>query len=97
MTAVGIIYTKEIDNFKPFLKIGSADKDQKDVFAFTMVRKKSTNIAIRRIYSSKSDHFLVRIILMKKNEFRFVGRSQKSGDSRFTVHENYYQKIPRLF
>ena len=50
---------KEIDDFKPFLKIGSAVKDQQDAFAFTMVRKKSTNIAIRRSYSSKSDHFLV--------------------------------------
>ena len=61
MALVGIRNIKEIDNFKPFLKIGSADKDQRDAFAFTMVRKKSTNIAIRRIYSSKSDHILVRI------------------------------------
>ena len=61
MALVGIRNIKEIDNFKPFLKIGCADKDQKDAFAFTMVRKKSTNIAIRRIYSSKSDHILVRI------------------------------------
>ena len=37
MTAVGIIYTKEIDNFKPFLKIGSAAKDPKVAFAFTKV------------------------------------------------------------
>ena len=61
MALVGIRNIKEIDNFKPFLKIGCADKDQRDAFAFTMVMKKSTNIAIRRIYSSKSDHFLVRI------------------------------------
>ena len=61
MALVGIRNIKEIDDFKPFLKIGCADKDQKDAFAFTMVRKKSTNIAIRRIYSSKSDHFLVQI------------------------------------
>ena len=73
MALVGIRNIKEIDNFKPFLKIGSVDKDQKDAFAFTMVRKKSTNIAIRRIYSSKSDHFLVRIHFMEKNEFRLRG------------------------
>ena len=69
MALVGIRNIKEIDNLKPFLKIGSADKDQKDAFAFTMVRKKSTNIAIRRIYSSKSDHFLVRKHFYEKNEF----------------------------
>ena len=49
MALVGIINIKEIDNFKPFLKIGSADKDQMDTFASTMVRRKSSNIAIRRI------------------------------------------------
>ena len=70
MALVGIRNIKEIDNFKPFLKIGSADKDQRDAFAFTMVRKKSTNIAIRRIYSSKSSS---EYILMEKNEFRFRG------------------------
>ena len=62
-------YNQEIDNFEPFLKIGSADKDQQHAFAFTMVRKKSTSVAIRRIFSSKSDHILVRIHFDgKKNE-----------------------------
>jgi len=60
MALVCIRNIKEIGNFKPFLKIGSADKDQKHAFAFMMVRKKSTNVAIRRIYSSKSDRFFVR-------------------------------------
>ena len=69
MALVGIINIKEIDNFKPFLKIGSADKDQMDSFALTMARRKSTNIAIRRISSSKSDHFLVRAHFDENNEF----------------------------
>jgi hypothetical protein len=73
MALVGIINIKEIDNFKPFLKIGSADKDQMDTFAFTMVRRKSTNTAIRRIYSSKSDHFLVRTHFDEKNDFLLQG------------------------
>jgi hypothetical protein len=88
MALVGIINIKEIDNFKPFLKIGSADKDQKDAFAYSMVRQMRTNIAIRRIYSSKSDHFLVQIHFDGKKRIP-VRASQKSGDSRFTVHENY--------
>ena len=85
MALVGTRNIKEIDNFKPFLKIGSVDNDQKDTFAFTMVRKRNTNIAIRRIYSSKSDHFLAAYILMK--EKRNLRKFQL--DSRFTVHENY--------
>ena len=80
MAIVGIRNIKEIDNFKPFLKIGSADKDQKDAFAFTMVRKKSTNIAIRRIYSSKSDHFLVRI------HFDFDGKKRKIYQGMVKIH-----------
>ena len=37
MTLVGIRNINEMDNFKPFLKIGNAAKDPKDAFAFTKV------------------------------------------------------------
>ena len=70
MTVVGNKNTKELDNFKPFLHIRSAAKDPKLAFTFTMAGEKKMIRAIRRIYSSKSDHILVR--------FHFGGKKRIS-------------------
>ena len=55
---------KIIDNIKPFWKVGSAAKDPKDVFAFTMAWEKKIKSAIRRIYSGNSDNFLVLVLVL---------------------------------
>ncbi len=53
MTAVCTILIKEADKFTPFLKFGSAAKDPKVAFAFTIVWKNNINSTVRRIYSGR--------------------------------------------
>ena len=68
ITVVGTIFTKEADQFTPFLKFGSAAKDPKLAFALTMAWENSINGAIRRIYSPKCDHFLGVFIFFEKEK-----------------------------
>ena len=48
MTAVCTTYAKEADKFTPFLNFGSAVKDPKLAFAFTVVWKNNINSTVMR-------------------------------------------------
>ena len=68
MTAVCTIYEKEADKFTPFLMFGSAVKDPKLAFAFTVLWKNNINSTVRRIYSGHSDYFSTGLIFREKTE-----------------------------
>ena len=57
MTLVGIIFTKETDNFAPILDFKFALKVSTVAFALTIAGSKSINRAIMRIYSVMCTNF----------------------------------------
>ncbi len=57
MSVFCTIFIKEADVFTPFLKSGSAAKDPKVAFAFTIFWKNNINSTVRRIYSGLSHYF----------------------------------------
>ena len=68
MTVIGTIFTKEADEFTPFLKFWSAAEDPKHNYALRVVVKNTLDSAIRRIYSGMCVHFFEFLHFLEKNE-----------------------------